>query len=199
MNNGIIKRIFVLLVFVLTGMTQGVKAQDVAVKSNVLADAFLNPNLGIEVGLAPKWTLDITGQFNAWTLSHERHWKHWAVQPEVRYWFCDRFSGHFVGAHIHGGQYNIGGFDGKIDFLGTDARKLKDTRYQGWFVGAGIAYGYAWILNKRWNLEAELGLGWIYTRYDSYPCTQCGTKIADGKSHNYVGPTKAAVNLIYTF
>ena len=199
MNNGIIKRIFVLLVFVLTGMTQGVKAQDVAVKSNVLADAFLNPNLGIEVGLAPKWTLDITGQFNAWTLSHERHWKHWAVQPEVRYWFCDRFSGHFVGAHIHGGQYNIGGFDGKINFLGTDARKLKDTRYQGWFVGAGIAYGYAWILNKRWNLEAELGLGWIYTRYDSYPCTQCGTKIADGKSHNYVGPTKAAVNLIYTF
>ena len=199
MNNGIIKRIFVLLVFVLTGMTQGVKAQDVAVKSNVLADAFLNPNLGIEVGLAPKWTLDITGQFNAWTLSHERHWKHWAVQPEVRYWFCDRFSGHFVGAHIHGGQYNIGGFDGKIDFLGTDARKLKDTRYQGWYVGAGIAYGYAWILNKRWNLEAELGLGWIYTRYDSYPCTQCGTKIADGKSHNYVGPTKAAVNLIYTF
>ena len=63
MNNGIIKRIFVLLVFVLTGMTQGVKAQDVAVKSNVLADAFLNPNLGIEVGLAPKWTLD-TGLFS---------------------------------------------------------------------------------------------------------------------------------------
>ena len=76
---------------------------------------------------------------------------------------------------------------------------LSDRRYQGWFAGGGIAYGYAWILNKRWNLEAELGLGWIYTRYDSYPCAQCGTKIADGKSHNYVGPTKAAVNLIYTF
>ncbi len=181
MNNGIIKRIFVLLVFVLTGMTQGVKAQDVAVKSNVLADAFLNPNLGIEVGLAPKWTLDITGQFNAWTLSHERHWKHWAVQPEVRYWFCDRFSGHFVGAHIHGGQYNIGGFDGKINFLGTDARKLKDTRYQGWFVGAGIAYGYS------------------YTRYDRFQCAGCGKKIETDKPHHYVGLTKAAINLVYVF
>lgn len=113
MKNGIIKRMFVLLAIAVTGMTQGVKAQSVAVKSNMLADAFLNPNLGMEVGLAPKWTLDITGQFNAWTLAHDRRWKHWVVQPEARYWFCDRFSGHFVGAHLHGGQYNIGGFDGK--------------------------------------------------------------------------------------
>lgn len=52
---------FVLLAIAVTGMTQGVKAQSVAVKSNMLADAFLNPNLGMEVGLAPKWTLDITG------------------------------------------------------------------------------------------------------------------------------------------
>ncbi len=57
---------FVLLAIAVTGMTQGVKAQSVAVKSNMLADAFLNPNLGMEVGLAPKWTLDITGQFNDW-------------------------------------------------------------------------------------------------------------------------------------
>ena len=199
MNNGIIKRMFVLLLVALTSMTQGVKAQDVAVKSNVLADAFLNPNLGIEVGLAPKWTLDVTGQFNAWTLSHERRWKHWAVQPEVRYWFCDRFSGHFVGAHIHGGQYNIGGFDGKINFLGTDARKLKDNRYQGWFVGAGIAYGYAWILGRHWNLEAEIGLGYAYTRYDRFQCAGCGKKIETDKLHHYVGPTKAVINLVYVF
>ena len=64
------KRIFVLLVVTITGMTQSVKSQNVAVKSNVLADAFLNPNLGIEIGLASKWTLDVTGQFNAWMLEN---------------------------------------------------------------------------------------------------------------------------------
>ena len=47
MNNRIMKRIFVLLVVTIIGMTQSVKSQNVAVKSNVLADAFLNPNLGI--------------------------------------------------------------------------------------------------------------------------------------------------------
>lgn len=84
---------FVLLAIAVTGITQDIEAQRVAAKSNILADAFLNPNLGIEVGLAPKWTLDITGQFNAWTLSHDRRWKHWVFQPEARYWFRDRFSG----------------------------------------------------------------------------------------------------------
>ena len=53
---------FVLLTIAVTGITQDIEAQRVAAKSNILADAFLNPNLGIEVGLAPKWTLDITGQ-----------------------------------------------------------------------------------------------------------------------------------------
>ena len=62
MHNGIIKRILVLLVVATAGMMQDTKAQNVAVKSNVLADAFLNPNLGIEIRLAPKWTLDATGQ-----------------------------------------------------------------------------------------------------------------------------------------
>lgn len=174
-------------------------AQDVALKTNIVSDALLSPNLGLEFGLAPKWSLDISGQLNLWTLSHDRRWKHWAVQPEARYWFCDRFSGHFLGIHAHGGQYNIGGFDGRVNFLGTDARKLKDTRYQGWFVGGGIAYGYAWILGKHWNLEAEIGIGYSYTRYDRFRCAGCGKKIEKGKSHNYYGPTKAAVNLVYLF
>ncbi len=174
-------------------------SQDVGIKTNLLADAFLNPNLGIEVGLAPKWTLDVSGELNVWKLSNNRRWKHWAVQPEARYWFCDRFAGHFVGVHVHGGQYNIGGIDGKVNLLGTNARKLKDTRYQGWFAGAGVSYGYAWILGRHWNLEAEIGIGYSYTRYDRFRCAGCGKKIEEDKPHHYVGPTKAAINLVYLF
>ena len=174
-------------------------AQTVAVKSNMLYDITSTVNVGMEFALSSRWTFDISGNYNGWTLSHDRRWKHWAVQPEARYWFCDRFLGHFIGVHAHGGQYNIGGIDGKINFLGTDARKLKDTRYQGWFVGAGVAYGYAWILGRHWNLEAEIGIGYSYTRYDRFRCTGCGKKIESGKPHHYVGPTKAAINLVYVF
>ena len=79
--------------------------QDVALKTNLLTDVTLNPNLGVEIGLAPKWTLDLTGQVNFWTIDGHK-WKHWVVQPEARYWFCQRFGGHFLGFHAIGGQYN---------------------------------------------------------------------------------------------
>lgn len=193
------KRIIFILAIVITGIAPAVRAQEVALKTNLLADGFLNPNLGLEIALAPKWTLDLTGQFNAWTLSHDRRWKHWAVQPEARYWFCDRFGGHFVGVHAHSGQYNIGGFNGVYHLFGTDARKLKDYRYQGWFIGAGVAYGYAWILGRHWNLEAEIGFGYSYTRFDRFQCAGCGRKIENKQPHHYIGPTKAAVNLVYLF
>lgn len=180
-------------------MVSGVRAQEIALKTNLLSDGVLNMNAGAEIGLSPRWTMDVSGEFNGWTLSHGRRWKHWAVQPEARYWLCDHFSGHFFGVHVHGGQYNIGGIDGKINLFGTDARKLKDSRYQGWFVGAGVAYGYAWILGRNWNLEAEIGFGYSYTRYDRFSCIGCGKKIEAGKTHLYLGPTKAAVNLVYLF
>lgn len=194
------RKIFILIVAAMSMFAvQRTQAQDVGLKTNLVADGLLSPNLGVEVGLAPKWTLDLTGEFNGWTLSHNRRWKHWLVMPEARYWLCDRFSGHFFGVEAHGGQYNIGGFDGKWNLLGTDARKLKDTRYQGWFVGGGITYGYAWILGKHWNLEAEIGIGYSYTRYDRFRCAGCGKKIETDKPHHYVGPTKAAINLVYLF
>lgn len=174
------------------------QGQRVAVKTNLLYDALYTVNLGVEVGLAPRWTLDVSGNYNGWTLSHERRWKHWLVQPEARYCFATSCR-HFLGMHILGGKYNIGGLKNGISFLGTDFSKISERRYQGWFTGAGVAYGYAWILGTHWNLEAELGVGWIYTRFDSYPCARCGRKLAEDRPHHYVGPTKAAVNLVYTF
>lgn len=179
--------------------SQNVNAQKVAAKTNFVYDATASINAGLELGLAPKWTLDVSGNFNNWNMSEGRKWKHWFVQPELRYWLCDRFSGHFFGFHLFGGQYNIGGLDIDLKFLGTDFSKLKDHRYQGWFIGAGVAYGYTWILDKHWNLEAELGLGYGYTRFDRFECVGCGRKIEEDKKHHYVGPTKAAINLVYLF
>lgn len=180
-------------------LVQEAKAQKVALKTNIVYDVTANVNAGIELGLAPKWSLDVSGNFNAWDMSHGRKWKHWLVQPEFRYWFCDRFSGHFLGFHLHGGQYNVGGLKNSISFLGTDFSRLSDSRFQGWFAGVGLAYGYSWILNEHWNLEAEIGFGYSYTRFDTFECVGCGRKVEEDADHHYVGPTKAAINLVYLF
>ena len=191
-------RLKLIIMAVMLALFSSVRAQKAAVKTNLINDIFLSPNLGVEVGLAPRWTIDVTGEINAWKVNGHS-WRHWFVQPEIRYWFCDRWAGHFIGAHIHGGQYNVGGLKNGFSFLGTDFSKLSDRRYQGWFAGAGVAYGYGWILDKHWNLEAEIGNGYAYTRFDAYPCASCGSKLENNKPHHYIGPTKAAINLVYTF
>lgn len=177
-----------------------VKAQKVAIKTNLVYDATATINVDMEFGLAPKWSLDVSGNYNAWKINDTAaRWKHWAVQPEFRYWLCDRFSGHFFGLHLHGGQYNVGAIKNNFSYFGTDYSKLTDQRFQGWFAGAGIAYGYSWILGKHWNLEAEIGFGYSYTVYDRFECAGCGKKVEEGVDHHYVGPTKAAINLVYLF
>lgn len=177
----------------------GALGQNVGLKTNILSDAFYNPSLGVEVSVAPRWSIDISGQVNFWNLSHDRKWKHWLAQPEARYWFCQAFDGHFLGAHLVGGQYNLGGIHVPLHFLGTDLRKLQDDRYQGWMTGIGIGYGYSWTITKHFNIEAEIGIGYVFSKYDIFECAGCGRKKETGKTHNYVGPTKAAINAVYVF
>lgn len=193
------RKYLAILLLALAVLIPPTSARDFAVKTNLASDALANANIGAEMTVAPRWSADLTGDFNFWNLSHQRKWKHWLLQPEVRYWFCEAMGGHFVAAHLIGGEYNMGGLDMPFKFLGTDFHKLRDSRFQGWMAGAGVAYGYSWLLGKHWNLEAEIGIGYVYSRYDRFECAGCGRKVESGKSHHYVGPTKAAVNLVYVF
>ena len=175
-----------------------VNAQNVAIKTNLLYDATATVNVGVEFGMAPRWTFDLSGNLNAWQIN-EGKWKHWLVQPEFRYWFCDRFQGHFLGAHLIGAAYNVGHIPNNIKFLGKDYSVLTDYRYQGYAYGGGLAYGYAIPLSHHWNLELELGVGYIYTEYDKFECDGCGKMIAQDVPMHYVGPTKGAISIVYVF
>lgn len=177
-------------------------AQTAALKTNVLYDAATTMNLGAEVALGERWTLDVSGLYNPWTFNDNRKMKLWAVQPEIRRWNCDVFSGGFWAIHAFGGEFNFGGMlpwgfnNGKM--FGIENENILHHRYQGWGIGAGIAYGYDWVLGKHWNIEAELGAGYAYLDYEKYKCEKCGEKLNDG-SRNYFGPTKASISLVYVF
>ncbi len=196
-GNFIAKSIFTALLLLALGFTS--KAQNTAVKTNLLYDAAATLNAGVERTVSSNESIELDGYLNLFTFSDNMKWKNWMVQPEYRRWFCNTLMGSFLGAHLIGGQYNIGGVNLPFSFLGTDYKKLKDSRYEGWMAGAGVAYGYAWPLSEHWNLEAEFGFGYVYTRYNSFQCEKCGEKLEENKDHHYVGPTKAALNLIYIF
>lgn len=174
-----------------------VSAQQVALKTNLLYDAATTPNIGLEVGIDKKHTMQVFYGLNPWKFGSgedEKFVKHWVVNPEFRYWFCHRFNGSFLGIHAFGGQYDAYGI--KPPFGWWD--ELKDYRHEGWFVGGGIAYGYQWVLSRHWNFEASIGVGAAYITYDKFNCGICGAKIDDGHKI-YIGPTKLALSLLYMF
>lgn len=202
MRNMIISRVSdrrCILLYLCIFFSSFLSAQKVSVKTNALSWAALTPNMGVEVALGNKFTTNWHFLYNPWTFSENRKMKLMAVQPELRYWFCERFSGHFMGMHLLGGIYNIGNINADFKFLGTDFGMLKDHRYEGWMAGAGIGYGYQWILSSHWSLEAEIGLGYIYTRSDKFECAACGDRLENNIAHHYWGPTKFALNVMYVF
>lgn len=46
-----------------------VSAQKIAVKTNMLYDVTTTLNLGVEFSVAPKWTIDVSGNYNPFNLT----------------------------------------------------------------------------------------------------------------------------------
>lgn len=169
-----------------------IRSQEIGIKSNLAYWATTTPNLGLEFALGRKSTLDISGGLNPFEFSDNKRFKHWLVQPEYRWWFCEAFSGHFLGVHAHGAQFNAGEWDipvGRLDVF-------KDKRYEGYLYGGGISYGYQWVLTDRWNFEFNIGAGYARIHYDEYRCKDCGTKQGEG-NYNYWGLTRLGLSFIY--
>lgn len=187
-----VKLVLCLLLFATSaGMA---KAQDVAIKTNALYLATATPNLGVEISTGKKHTAQLFYGLNPWDVSSTKSLKHWVLMPEYRYWFCQSFNGWFVGAHLMGGQFNAGGYKLPFGLL----PKFKDRHYEGWYIGGGVTAGYQWPLSRHWNLETSIGFGYDYISYDKYRCGECGEKL-DSDHSNYLGPTKAALSLLYIF
>ncbi len=183
-----IKKLF--LFFLLTLSLNVTHGQQIAVKTNVAYWATATLNIGGEVALGRKSSLDLTWGYNPWTWSDNKKWKHWLVMPEYRYWLCEAFNGHFFGLHAGYAEYNIGGIS--LPYY----KDAKYYRYQGWAAGAGLSYGYQWILGKRWNLEATLGYGIVWTEYAKYLSSRCGPFLGDNFNW-FTAPTKVGITLTY--
>lgn len=187
------KRIVLLALWAVFGFSAA-SAQDFALKTNLLYWATATPNLGAEVSFARKHSAQLFYGLNPWKSSSGKSLRHWALQPEYRYWFCEAFNGWFVGVHGVGGEFNVGNIELPFNiYEGT-----KDHRYEGWYAGGGITAGYQWMLSRHWNFEASVGLGYVYAQFDKYECGWCGEKVFSGHK-NYFGPTKAALSFLYIF
>ncbi|KKB51815.1 hypothetical protein HMPREF1212_02551 [Parabacteroides sp. HGS0025] len=180
------ERHLLLLLFIC--LSVNLHGQQTALKTNVLFWGTTTPNAGVEVGIARQFTVEVWGAYNAWKFPNDMKLNLYLLQPEARYWFCRKFEGHFVGVHGHYGHFNIG----QIPFISG----LKDYVLRGDLYGGGLTYGYHWAIGNRWGLEAMIGGGYAYMKYDKYRCADCGEKVGSF-TRSYIGPTRIGLSVIY--
>lgn len=185
------RKAILLFLILLTGNIISVKAQNIAVKNNILYDASTTPNFGIELRLSNKWTTGINVALNPWTFSDNKKLKHLLVAPQLRYWLCESFSGHFFGANIAYVHYNVSDIKFPFGLYGG----VDGERRQGDLAAIGASYGYSWVLSPHWSLEAEAGLDLGYTWSDRYDSRKCGTY--RGSDNKFLVLPKLALNIVY--
>lgn len=158
-----------------------------AVKTNVAYLAATVANLGVEYSFGDHYSVDLPIIYSPYTVARDYRLRFLVIQPEFRYWLKTPMVGHFWGAHLNIGSFNISVND--------------KNRYQSpdGFYGAGLSYGYALPLIRHWAAEFTLGAGYIYTKYDTYYNIPNGARFEKGMSYNYWGLTKVGVNLVYRF
>lgn len=198
------KRYLIIAVFAFLASLGTANAQKAAIKTNALYWATTTPNIGMEFALGDRWTFELEGGYNPWNLDSDNNMKvkHWLVSPEFRYWFCNSFQGHFIGINANYTQFNIGGLPEGMPNLFVNLNTevpmpdLSVARIQGWAVGAGLTYGYAFPIARRWNMELTVGYGWWYTEHDQYESRKCGL-FQQAVARHALGPATAGISFIY--
>lgn len=161
-----------------------------ALKTNLLHDALLTPDVGIEVNIGKRFSLSAEGVWAWWSKSDKnRFWRIAGGWGEFRYWFGSRINQRSLSGH-HAGIY--GSFH-KYDFEFGG----KGWQSDGMTYGVGISYGYSFPLNKRLNLDLSARAGLTSGPYISYR-KQCGVYMATSYSRrHYVGLTGLEVTLVW--
>ena len=181
--------LFVSLLCVLT-----VRSQRVAVRNNLLYDAALTPNAGVEVRLDSTWTLGLNAGLNLWDYNQAKNqkWRHVMISPYLRHYNKELFHKSFWGIHAVYSHYNVG----NVKFPFGLYKDVRDKRRQGDLVAIGGSYGYNWHLTGCMHLEAEIGMALGYAWYKEYECSKCGDYL--GKQCKFLPLPKLGLNLVWT-
>lgn len=169
-----------------------------AVKTNMLYDALLVPNIGVEVYLGKDWSVAANWMY-AWWKTDRRHW-YWRTYGgdlSVRKWLgkaakAKPLTGHHLGVY---GQ--IFTYDFETGGKGYIGGKPGGTLWDKMNYSAGVEYGYSLPVAYRLNIDFSIAVGyWGGTYYEYKPVDNCYVWQSTKERH-WFGPTKAEVSLVW--
>lgn len=161
-----------------------------ALKTNLLFDAVLVPNISLEWGFADHWSVSAE-YMHAWWKSDRSHryWRTYGGNVELRYWFGrkaqeKRLTGHHVGAY-----FGLLTYDFEWGGKGYLARNASTN--------IGLSYGYALPIARRLNLDFEIGIGYFSGKYDEYEPRGDYYFWEATKNRKWFGPTRLEATLVW--
>ena len=179
-----------------------VRAPWLALKTNMLYDVCLIPNIGAEFSIGKRWTITFDW-FYTWFSADNRHryWQGYGGYLGVRKYFGSSKSslplggsgvgsfprGHHLGIYTLGMTYDVewGGKGYQADHFGF---------------GVGVEYGYSMRIGRRLNLDLSIGVGFQDGEYKEYvPSYDDWNHYIWKSTHkrHWWGPTKAEVSLVW--
>ena len=166
----------------------------VAMRTNLLYDATLSPNLGVDVRVDSTWTVGLLAGMNAWDIDKEKNkkWRHMLFSFRARKYVNDSVfhKGYFEADAIYS-HFNVGNVKFPLGLYKT----VRERRLQGDLLALGGKYGYSWILSRDWRIEAEAGVAIGYAWFKEYDCPHCGTYY--GKDDRIFLLPQLGVNIVY--
>ena len=161
-----------------------------ALKTNILYDVFLLPNIAVEWSFAKDLSVSADWMY-AWCSkdSKHRYWRAYGGNLQFNYWLGHKkrqFTGHHIG--VYGGMIT---YDVEFGAKGYQGAK--------WNYMAGVAYGYSIPAGKRININFELGIGYLGGDYYEYDYNDSAERYfwQQTKKRKWVGPTKAEISLVW--
>ena len=160
-----------------------------ALKSNLLYDALLVPNLSLEASIGSGWTLSAGGMLAWWSKdAKHRYWRIYGGDLEIRKYFgtlskSKPLQGHHLGIY---GDFLTYDFE-----FGAKGYQSKAT------YAAGIKYGYSHPIANRLNLDFALGIGYLHSNYKTYVPRDGCYVYQETKKQKWLGPTQAEISLVW--
>ena len=174
--------------------------QGMSIRTNLLWDGAAEPNIGVEFPVGKHVSLGANAGIKTWprwlfwdndNVQNTRHWRNYAVVPEVRYYFDQVYDGFFVGGDAIYTHFNVG----NVTFPFNMYPEVENHRVQGSFWGGGLFVGYSWWLGQHFRIEAEAGVAAGLAAYDKFDCGHCGTKTGEVRKPAVV--PKLGVNIAW--
>lgn len=161
-----------------------------AVKTNMLYDLAIVPNIGVEFYLGKNFSIAGNWMYSWWKSDPKAwYWRTYGGDLAVRWWFGQAaekkpLTGHHVGVY---GQIVTYDFE-------TGGRGYLGDR---WSYAGGVEYGYSLPIARRLNIDFNLGVGYLGGEFKEYLPIDGHYVWQVTKQRHWFGPTKAEISLVW--